>query len=255
MNPSLFLSLAALLFGLQSPPAAQQATQSENPKLHSALQPAERLAEDWWKQRFEASQKRVAAGNSALVFLGDSITQGWEGEGKEAWAKHFARYEPINLGFSGDRTQHVLWRLERYDFAALAKGGEKKLVPKCVVVMIGTNNSNGADNTAEEIADGVKAIAASLRTKLPEAKVLLLAIFPRSPQQDAQREKNAKASALFAKCADQKNVFFLDIGPKFLDEQGGLAKEIMPDFLHLSPRGYEIWASAIEAKVKELVGS
>ncbi|MCC6405756.1 MAG: GDSL family lipase [Planctomycetes bacterium] len=253
------LSLLLLVASLSA--CAQTQTVQESPKaiegvpLHSALLPAERLGEDWWKERFEASEKRVAAGNSAVVFLGDSITQGWEGEGRDAWQRHFARYEPINLGFSGDRTQHVLWRLERYDFGALATPAAGSLATKCVVVMIGTNNSNGADNTAEEIADGVTAIVHVLRAKLPKAKVLLLAVFPRGEQPNAQREKNAKASELFSKCADGKHVVYLDIGPKFLAANGVLPKETMPDFLHLSPAGYEIWANAIDAELKALVGS
>ncbi|MCE9596173.1 MAG: GDSL family lipase [Planctomycetes bacterium] len=251
MNASIGLTLAALFFAPQAP---QTPTPKEAPKLHSALAPAERLGEDWWKERFEHSGVRLAAGDSALLFLGDSITQGWEGEGREAWAKHFERWKPINLGFSGDRTQHVLWRLDHSSFDALNAGGEKKLTPKCVVVMIGTNNSNGADNTPEEIADGVKAIVASLRAKLPKTRVLLLAIFPRGAEPNAQREKNAKASELFSKCADGKDVVYLDLGAKFVDAKGAIAKEIMPDFLHLSPAGYELWASAIDAKVAELVG-
>jgi beta-glucosidase len=259
MSTVVAFTLVALT-GLARPPlqvAAPQAApaSSQANARHSALQPAERLAEAWWKERFERSQARVAAGNSALLFLGDSITQGWEGEGSAAWTKHFERYAPINLGFSGDRTQHVLWRLDRYDFAKLAAGDEKLLTPKCVVVMIGTNNSNGADNSAEEIADGVTAIVKSLRQKLPQAKVLLLAIFPRGEQPNPQREKNAKASELFSKCADGQQVFYLDIGPEFLVEKGMLPKGIMPDFLHLSAAGYEIWASSIEARVKDLVGS
>ena len=255
MNASIAIAFASFVFCAQTPVKLSAQGAATERTQHSALSPAERLGEDWWKERFVKSQKRVAEGDSALLFLGDSITQGWESEGQSAWAGRFSAYKPINLGFSGDRTQHVLWRLERYDFAALAAGGEKKLVPKCVVVMIGTNNSNAADNTAEEIADGVTAIVKSLRAKLPQTKVLLLAIFPRGEQPNPQREKNASASELFAKCADGKQVFYLDIGPKFLTEKGLLPKETMPDFLHLSPAGYDIWASSIEARVKELVGS
>ena len=121
--------------------------------LHSAVTPADRLGEDWWKQRFDAANERIGRGGINLVFLGDSITQGWEDAGREVWNEFYAPREAINLGFSGDRTQHVLWRLEHHGLERLAKDP-----PKLAVVMIGTNNSNGADNSAEEIADGVWAI-------------------------------------------------------------------------------------------------
>ncbi|MBX3413803.1 MAG: GDSL family lipase [Pirellulales bacterium] len=193
--------------------------------------------------RHEAINKRTQEGNIDLVFLGDSITQGWNNNA--VWQKYFAPRNAANMGIGGDRTQHVLWRLDH--------GNIDGIQPKLAVVMIGTNNSNRTDNTAEEIADGIKAIVAKLREKLPETKVLLLAIFPRGEKPNPQREKNAQASQLASEVADDKMVFYLDIGPKFLTEDGTLTKEIMPDYLHLSPQGYEIWAEAIDAKVAELM--
>jgi beta-glucosidase len=156
------------------------------------------------------------------------------------------------MGFSGDRTQHVLWRLDNGEIDGIA--------PKLAVIMIGTNNSNGEDNTAEEIADGIIAIVEKLNAKLPETQVLVLGIFPRVEKPCPQREKNAKASALVEKyIADAtakggKKLQYLDIGPKFLTEDGTLPKDIMPDFLHPNTKGYQIWADAIEAKVAEMMG-
>ena len=208
---------------------------------HSAVTPAPRDGN--WMSRHEAINKRTKEGNIDLVFLGDSITQGWNDNA--VWKKHFAPRHAANMGIGGDRTQHVLWRLDH--------GNIDGIEPKLAVLMIGTNNSNGTDNTAEEIGDGIKAIVAKLREKLPETKVLVLAIFPRGEKPNPQREKNAKASQLASEVADDKMVFFLDIGPKFLAEDGTLSKEIMPDYLHLSEKGYEIWAEAIDAKVDELM--
>jgi len=224
------------------------------PLVHSALAPADRLGEAWWKERFEAKNALIAQGDLELIFLGDSITQGWEGAGKEVWAEFYGKRKAINLGFGGDRTQHVLWRLEHHGLEALAKPAAGKASPKLVVLMIGTNNSNGTDNTAQEIADGIVAVVKSLRARLPETKVLLLAIFPRGSKPDAQREKNAQASALASKCADGEMVHYLDMGSKFLAEDGALGTDIMPDLLHLSPIGYGIWAEAIEASIAELLG-
>ncbi len=212
---------------------------------HAAVTPAPK--EGGWIKRHESFNERVKQGNADLIFLGDSITQGWEGAGKEAWQKHFASRNAVNLGIGGDRTQHVLWRLDN--------GNVEGIKPKLAVLMIGTNNSNGKDHTAEEIGDGIKAIVTKLRMKLPDTKVLILAIFPRGPMPNAQREKNAQASQIASKLADDKMVYFLDIGPKFLTADGVLEKDIMPDFLHLSPKGYTIWAEAIDDQVQKLTAA
>jgi lysophospholipase L1-like esterase len=126
--------------------------------------------------------------------------------------------------------------------------------PKAAVVMIGTNNSNGEDNTPEQIADGVTAIVQTLRQRLPNTKILLLGIFPRGENFNPQRGKLTQINQVLAKLDDGKNVHFLDIGPKFLNPDGILPAEIMPDYLHLSKKGYEIWADAIEPKLTELLG-
>lgn len=199
-----------------------------------------------WMDRHESFNKRAKEGDVELLLIGDSITQGWEGAGREVWAKHYTPRKAMNLGISGDRTQHVLWRLDH--------GNIDGLKPKAAVLMIGTNNSNGKDNTAEEIGAGIQAIVKKLRDKLPDTKVLILAVFPRGEKPNPQREKNAQASKIAGELADGKNVFYLDIGPKFLDADGTLSKEIMPDLLHLSPKGYEIWAASIEEKLVELLG-
>ena len=196
--------------------------------------------------RHEKFNERVKQGNADLIFIGDSITQGWEGAGKDAWEKHYGKRNAVNLGIGGDRTQHVLWRLDH--------GNIDGIKPKLAVLMIGTNNSNRDDNTAEEIGAGIETIVKRLREKLPETKVLVLAIFPRGEGPNPQREKNAKASEIASKLADNKMVFYLDIGPKFLGDGGALSKDIMPDYLHLTPKGYDIWAAAIEPSVAQLMG-
>ncbi len=150
------------------------------------------------------------------------------------------------MGFSGDRTQHVLWRLDNSNF--------KGLSPKLAIIMIGTNNSNGNDNTAEEIADGIIALCHRLRTKLPKTRILLLAIFPRNAGPSAQRQKNAHASMLASKVAGGKMIHYLDINSRFLTKDGLLSTDIMPDYLHPNKAGYKIWAEAIEPKVAELMG-
>jgi len=139
----------------------------------------------------------------------------------------------------------VLWRLDN--------GNIDGLKPKLAVLMIGTNNSGG--NTSEQIAAGVKAIVEKLRMKLPETKVLVLAIFPRGPDKDfPQRKVNEGANAIIKGLADDKMVYYLDIGPKFLAEDGTLSREVMQDLLHLNERSYRTWAESIEPTVKKLMG-
>lgn len=203
-------------------------------------------AEQWWIDRHNQIIRFKTIAPIDLVFLGDSITQGWEQTGANVRDKYYARRKPMNLGFSGDRTQHALWRVRHNELDGYS--------PKLAVVMIGTNNSNGDDHTAEEIAEGIKAVVSLMREKQPNMKILLLAIFPRGETPNPQREKNAKASELASAVADGQMVQYMDIGSKFMNADGTISKEIMPDFLHLSEKGYQIWAEAIEDKVVELLG-
>ena len=226
-------------------------------KTHSAVTPADRSNVEWWMPRHEAVLQRVAQGNVDLIMVGDSITHGWEGTGKDVWAQYYAPRNAVNMGFSGDRTQHVLWRLDHGEIDGIS--------PKLAVLMIGTNNSNRDDNTAEEIADGIKTICAEIRTKLPKTKILILTIFPRGDaeqrkdkEHDAtfnpQWAKNNEASELASKIADEKHIFCLDINKAFLDKNGVLSRDIMPDLLHPNAEGYKIWAETMEPMIEKLMG-
>lgn len=209
---------------------------------HSAVTPVPR--EGGWLKRHESFNARVKKGSVDLIFIGDSITQGWEGSGKGVWEKYYGRRNAVNLGIGGDRTQHVLWRLDH--------GNVDGIAPKVAVVMIGTNNS-GTRNTAAEIVDGVKAILTKLRKKLPQTKILLLDIFPRGQDFNTQRGQILQVNQVLRKLDDGERVYFHEIGYRFLEADGSISKEIMPDSLHLSAKGYEIWAAAIEQKLTRLL--
>jgi beta-glucosidase len=232
--------LRLALFSLVSLVGASSALFAED---HDAIKPVPR--DGGWVARHESFNKRVAEGNVDLLLIGDSITQGWEGAGKDVWAKYYTPRHAVNLGIGGDRTQHVLWRLDN--------GNIKGIHPKAAVLMIGTNNSG--NNTPEQIAEGITAIVQKLRKDLPETKILLLAVFPRgADKNDPRRQVNEATNAIVSKLDDGKMVYYLDIGPAFLADDGTLSKEIMPDLLHLSPKGYQIWAEAIEPKLAVLMG-
>lgn len=221
------------------------AAQAQDAKPNAAIVPVPRQ-DKWWMTRHESMNARVKQGNVDLILIGDSITHGWESGGKGVWDEFYGKRNAVNLGIGGDRTQHVLWRLEN--------GNIDGISPKLAVVMIGTNNSH--DNKPEETAAGVKAIVDKLRAKLPQTKVLILAIFPRGPNNDdPRRQVNVKVNEIISKLADGKMVQYLDFGQKFLKDDGTLTKEVMPDLLHLNAASYRVWAEAIEPIVAETVGA
>jgi beta-glucosidase len=251
-----------LLFLIVCFSAFTLAVAAENPcdvKIGSnkAVTPADRANQAWWMPRHNDILERIKQGNVDILMIGDSITHGWEKSGKPVWDQYYAKRNAVNMGFSGDRTEHVLWRLEH--------GEVNNINPKLAVLMIGTNNSNNNDYTTEQIADGVKAIVCQLRTRLPNTKVLILAIFPRGDkaQRDnkaidgslnPQWEKNNEANKMIAKIADKKNIYYLDINKKFLNKKGQLPRDIMPDLLHPNEKGYQIWAKAMEPMIVKLTG-
>lgn len=236
-NWRLAVSIIAMAF-LTALPA------SETKPGHSAVSPVPRSGN--WLKRHESFNARVKKGNVDLIFIGDSITQGWEGAGKDVWKKYYGQRNAVNLGIGGDRTQHVLWRLDH--------GNIDGISPKVAVIMIGTNNSADDRNTASEMVDGITAIVRELRERLPETKLLLLDIFPRGERFNPQRGKILQVNQTIRKLHDGKSVHYLAIGYQFLEPDGSMSKEVMPDFLHLSPRGYEMWAAAIEPKLSALMG-
>ncbi|MBY0228044.1 MAG: GDSL family lipase [Gemmataceae bacterium] len=204
-------------------------------------------------KRHQTFLKRIADSKAEgdVVFYGDSITQGWEGN-KKAW-EAFKEFKPVNLGISGEQTGHVLWRI--------TEGKElADLKPKAAVIMIGTNNTGR--HTAEQIAGGIKAIVEELKKQKPEMKILLLGVFPRAgkgPGKGATMVKKEdlapkikQINDLISKLDDGKTVFYKDIGEKFLDADGNLPKDVMPDYLHLSAKGYQIWADAIKDDLAKL---
>lgn len=197
--------------------------------------------EGGWRKLHQSFLDRAKKGNVDLLFLGDSITQGWHDN--ETWKRFYGPRNAANFGIGGDRTEHVLWRIQN--------GELEGIKPHVVVLMIGTNNAGS--NSAEEIAAGVRAIVKELRSRVPEAHVLLLGVFPRSQKPDNRRAKLEQVNREIAGLDDGSHVTYLDIGKAFLNADGTISREIMPDFLHLSARGYRLWADAMEPTLWRLL--
>ena len=215
----------------------------DEPVLHSANTPVSRST--WWINHHRDMVAALPPNNVDLIFVGDSITQGWKDVGAPVWDQYYANRNAANLGISGDFTQHVLWRMNDANFDNIS--------PKLVVLLIGSNNTGS--NTPAEIADGNSAIVDSLRTKLPETKILLLGIFPRGEDEtDARRQVVRATNTILPSLADGQMVHYLDISDEFLEEDGTLPREVAPDLGHLSELGFEIWAESIEPAVASLLG-
>jgi lysophospholipase L1-like esterase len=203
-------------------------------------------------RRHDAFVQTAKSGDFDILFYGDSITDLWNVEadpqgnsgGKRVLDKNFSDVNVANFGVSGDTTQGILWGLQN------GEGQGHK--PKAVMLMIGTNNTGGA--TGPEIAEGIGAVILELRKDFPDAKILLLAIFPRGAgPTDANRLKVEEANRIIARLDDQQHVFFMNINSRFLDEKGGLIGFRPADNLHPVEQGYEIWASAVAPTLKSWV--
>jgi len=196
--------------------------------------------------RHEGFVETAKKGDIDLLLLGDSITDWWQqtDENRALYNRYFGDIKTANFGIAGDTTQGVLWGLHN--------GEGQGFQPKAVMLMIGTNNSGAY--SAPEMAEGVGAIVLELRQNFPNAKILLLAIFPRSVPGDPVRDKIAEANRIISRLDDQQHVFYLDIGSKFLDEKGFLLPNVFrPDNLHPAALGYDIWGQAVQAKLAELM--
>ncbi len=210
-------------------------------------EPYPRLRKAWWRERHEAKLREAESGQPSIVLLGDSITQGWEDEGRTAWEESFGHFASLNLGFSGDCTEHLLWRLMNGEIDAVK--------PDLFILHIGSNNSGHRRDPPAETARAIGRIVDLLRRTKPDSKVLLLALLPRGEHpDDPLRRLNAAVSERIRSLADGGRVRFVDFAGVFLEPDGHLPDRLMPDSLHLSPAAYKLWAEALEDEVRGMLG-
>ena len=247
--------LATALFALSATLAhAQAPATTAKPDASAAIEKTD--ATGRFRNMHESFLARGKSGPINVLFLGDSITAGWV-KAPHIWEHYYGKLQPANFGIGGDQTQHVIWRIENGELDGIS--------PKVVVLMLGTNNTG--QHNANEIAAADKKIISMIRAKIPQAKVLLLAIFPRGPRKNAQGVvtdaviADAKkrmdiinaANAQLAKLDDGRNVRFLDINARFLCDDGKIPSIIMPDQLHPNTAGYQLWAEAMQPLLTEML--
>ncbi len=190
-------------------------------------------------------------GDIDCLLMGDSITDWWRraSSGLPVYEVNLGSLNCANFGIAADRTQGVLWRMENGELDGYA--------PRLMMLMIGTNNLRfrGPPNTPEEVSMGIAAIVTRFRAKFPEAKVLLLGIFPRGAEAtDPLREPIRQINSIISALDDGEYVRFMDIGDRFLEPDGSISTEVMGDALHPTERGYEIWADAVMPTFREMLG-
>lgn len=197
-----------------------------------------------WLEHHERLSAQAKKGGVNLLFVGDSLTHRWAGDGKPVWDTEYASLGAANFGISGDRAENVLWRLQNGNLDGIA--------PKAVVLLVGTNNL--ALHTPEQVADGIATIVREIHLRIPSSRILLLGLFPRSENPgDLRRSQVVAVNRLISRLDDGQKTVFLDIGAAFLRPDGTLGKDIMPDGLHLSLSGYRVWAAAMRPMLDELL--
>ena len=241
-------SLCALIVISNISLAGNAGTAQDNLTTTPVIQTA-KYAQKWWVPRHEAILERNKQGNVDLLLIGDSITHRWEERALDNYKETFDITKTVNLGFGGDRTEHLLWRLQNGEVDGIS--------PKVAVLMIGTNNI-GQDkvriDTPADTLKGIKAVLGELTTRLPKTKILLLAVFPRGATlDDPKRQAADKINETLPSFANNKQIHYLDITQAFLDSDGNLSKEIMPDYLHPYAKGYAIWGEKMTPTLNRLM--
>ena len=249
MKKLLIIGAAAMLLlsveciAAESPVSAvsRMENRTKDPKRDPGL-----FGDYWWANRF-LSRSRLVEGFRGktvdVVLFGDSIMHFWEWKHPKSWAKFTKGRTVLNLGYGGDKTQNLLWRMEH--------GELDGYTAKCIVLMIGTNNNSANDSDPAAVAEGVKKVVAGIRSRQPKAKLILHPIFPRGCSADsarhvAARQRNDKTNELLRKFAEEDGkLVYVDFNDKLVDESGWVPKSLMADEIHPTDAGYDIWMDAL----------
>jgi lysophospholipase L1-like esterase len=220
-----------------------------SPAPPSGTTPSKRTIEyDWMSvaawDKMHAEDKVIAEYEDVnVLFLGDSITAGWDWQ---IWEKNFKPLKAANFGIGGDHTANVLWRLQH--------GAIGNMQPKVIVLLIGVNNFGHLHETPEQVAAGVANVVAQLQLAWPSSKILLNGVFPFDEKATSDNRKQVKKlNQIIAQLDNRKTIFYKDYGPLLLQKDGNISPAIMKDFLHPTPKGYQIWADAMLPDIQQLL--
>lgn len=202
-----------------------------------------------WLKHHEDRKRWCTEKKVDLLMVGDSIIFEWPRVGRQVWEESYGKRNAVNIGSSGDQTFHMLWHFQNGGL-----DGMKGRNPKLVVMMIGTNNRGEPEKHGEDTAYGILALLKEIHAKLPESKIVLMPIFPRGDTpEDPGRVRNEEINKIIRTYVDEKTVHWLDIGHVFLDENGKLKRDLMPDGLHPNVEGYRVWAQAMEPTIRKFL--
>ncbi len=208
----------------------------------------------WLEQHAAINELGAANPDLRVVFLGDSITQSLTGAGdrlaraggERAIDRLYGERRAASFGLSGDRTEHLLWRIEHGNFDAID--------PRLIVLMIGVNNINAGRNAGEDVAAGIEAVVRLLRLREPQAEVLLLGCFPTKAAGSWERRQSEIVHHRIAPLGELDGVRYLDLRRIFLRPDGSLDTRTMrTDGVHITAAGYEAWLLAMEPAVREIL--
>jgi lysophospholipase L1-like esterase len=195
-------------------------------------------------ERHEEFLQRIKQGDIELLFLGDSLTDLWPAVSPGSW-RRLTKYKPANFGIGADRTEHLLWRIQH--------GELDGITPNLVVLLIGTNNLGAVIGERPEwAAEGIRQIIDNIRSRLPQTKILLLALFPRDSKNSSLRERVSQVNGAIRSFADGEHVLFADFGDSFRQPNGELRPELFSDGLHLTAEGYEVWYRRLDPLLEKL---
>ncbi|QTN32328.1 hypothetical protein HZ994_08290 [Akkermansiaceae bacterium] len=257
--PAIRIAAVLALFAWMAPAGAQPmpwedpAYETDIPATMAESRPGKNEdPKSWteWLRHHEDRKRWCTEKDVDLLMVGDSIIFEWRRVGRQVWEEFYGKRNTVNIGSSGDQTQHMLWHFQNGGL-----DGMKDRNPKLVVMMIGTNNRGEPEKRGEDTAYGILALLKEIHAKLPESKILLMPIFPRGDTpEDQGRIRNAEINKIIQTYVDKKTVHWLDIGHVFLDDEGKLNRALMPDGLHPNLEGYRVWAQAMEPTIRKFLG-
>jgi len=219
--------------------------------INTAIIPIDKLQHNWWKDRHEGVLDSLVT-NPQLILIGNSILHSLDNKDrKDVWEKHFNKYNTLNMGFSGDRTENVIWRLQN--------GELENINPKVAIVLIGTNNTDGNNyptiNYPNELDEATWKICEIIREKLHETEIILLGIFPFGRNIPNFRNTiNQKTNELISKFhSKDEHIHYMDIGDIYLNSDGKIFKNVMPDFLHPNAKGHMLMFNKLNDEITKLM--